>query len=184
MNKKLIETATLRWLREVVIEYGLCPFAQRELNRDSIKFVVTEADDEAQLVEALATELAVLVNDPAVETCLLIHPEFLQDFQEYNQFLDRAEHELAKLDLVGEIQIASFHPEYQFANTRASDAENFTNKSPYPMLHLLRESSLEKAIASHPDVAGIPVNNIKRMKKIGSAELGRQLRSLTDNDSV
>ena len=108
----------------------------------------------------------------------MIHPSVLGEFHKYNQFLDAADALLDELGLVGEIQIASFHPDYQFANTLANDAENFTNRSPYPMLHLLRETSLERAIASHPDASAIPDQNIKRMNEIGSNNLERELRSL------
>ena len=178
MDAQQIEASTLRWLQEVVIEYNLCPFAQRELHRKSIKFVVTDADNETDLLQALETELCALLKDHAIETSLLVHPLVLTKFDQYNQFLDIADALLDQLGLVGEIQIASFHPDYQFANTQVSDAENFTNRSPYPMLHLLRESSLEKAIAGHPDASSIPDQNIQRMNKIGSAKLTDQLRAL------
>ena len=178
MDAQQIKASTERWLKEVVIGYNLCPFAQRELQRQSIRFVVSNADNEIDLLQALEAELDVLLNDQNIETCLLIHPSVLGEFHQYNQFLDAADALLDELGLVGEIQIASFHPDYQFANTLANDAENFTNRSPYPMLHLLRETSLERAIASHPDASAIPDQNIKRMNEIGSNNLERELRSL------
>ena len=178
MDSQQIKVSTERWLKEVVIGYNLCPFAQRELQRQSIRFVVSNADNEIDLLQALEAELDVLLNDQNIETCLLIHPSVLGEFHQYNQFLDAADALLDELGLVGEIQIASFHPDYQFANTLANDAENFTNRSPYPMLHLLRETSLERAIASHPDASAIPDQNIKRMNEIGSNNLERELRSL------
>lgn len=178
MDAQQIKASTERWLKEVVIGYNLCPFAQRELQRQSIRFVVSNADSEIDLLQALEAELDVLLNDQNIETCLLIHPSVLGEFYQYNQFLDVVDALLDELGLVGEIQIASFHPDYQFANTLANDAENFTNRSPYPMLHLLRETSLERAIASHPDASAIPDQNIKRMNEIGSNNLERELRSL------
>jgi len=178
LDAQQIKASTERWLKEVVIGYNLCPFAQRELQRQSIRFVVSNADSEIDLLQALEAELDVLLNDQNIETCLLIHPSVLGEFYQYNQFLDVVDALLDELGLVGEIQIASFHPDYQFANTLANDAENFTNRSPYPMLHLLRETSLERAIASHPDASAIPDQNIKRMNEIGSNNLERELRSL------
>ena len=109
---------------------------------------------------------------------------FLQDFQDYNQFLDLADDLIQELELEGIYQIASFHPRYQFQGTKVEDSENYTNRSPYPVLHLLREQSLEKVIDSYPDIASIPTRNIELMKKLGTDELRETLKScyLSDID--
>ncbi|MGK0524871.1 MAG: hypothetical protein ACI92N_002515, partial [Pseudomonadales bacterium] len=163
--------ATRKWVEDVVVGYNLCPFAKRELVGDRVRFVVSEADNEDSLLQALQTELLRLDDEPETETTLLIHPHVLQSFADYNQFLGAADGLLTYLDLEGVYQIASFHPDYQFANAEADAAENYTNRSPFPMLHLLREASLEAAIDSHPDVDGIPQRNIELMNKLGADKM-------------
>lgn len=162
-----IVNATRKWVEDVVVGYNLCPFAKKELVRDRVRFVVSDAADEDTLLQALHSELQRLDEEPEVETTVLIHPGVLQDFEAYNEFLDAADGLLAYLDMEGVYQIASFHPDYQFAGTDPESAENYTNRSPYPMLHLLREASLEAAIESHPDVDGIPGRNIKLTEELG-----------------
>tara|TARA_R110000822_G_scaffold62230_13_gene153465 strand:- start:27 stop:617 length:591 start_codon:yes stop_codon:yes gene_type:complete len=163
--------ATRKWVEDVVVGYNLCPFAKRELVRDRVRFVVSEADNEDSLLQALQTELLRLDDEPETETTLLIHPHVLQNFADYNEFLGAADGLLSYLDLEGVYQIASFHPDYQFADTATDAAENHTNRSPFPMLHLLREASLEAAIDSHPDVDGIPQRNIELMNKLGADKM-------------
>lgn len=170
------EQATRDWLESVVIELNLCPFAQREFVNDRVRFAVTGADSELQLLQALESELQLLFGDAAIETTLLIHPQALEDFDAYNQFLDLADGLLAQMNLEGVFQIASFHPNYQFADTEADDAENFTNRSPYPTLHILREESLARAIAGTPDIDQVPVRNIKTMNALGAAKLKQLFR--------
>lgn len=169
-----------RWVERVVVAHNLCPFARRELAAGTVRFVVTDAADEEQLLLALADELDLLNRDPDIETTLLIHPRVLQDFLDYNQFLAACEELLEQLSLDGVYQIASFHPDYQFADTEPEDAENYSNRSPYPMLHILREDSVARAVAGHPDVEGIPDRNIALLKKLGSEHLSDILRSCFD----
>ena len=145
-------------------------FRSRELVKNRVRFVTTTANNEEQLVLALQAELTLLNNDPSIETTVLIHPEVLQDFYDYNDFLDVADAVLVEMELDGVYQIASFHPDYQFGGTQADDAENYTNRSPYPVLHLLREDSLEQVIADYPDVDDIPERNIALMNEL---EIGR-----------
>ena len=159
--------ATKRWVETVVIGLNLCPFAARELRRDRVRFAVSAATDEGQLLADLQRELERLDREPEIETTLLIHPRVLQAFDDYNQFLDVADALLLQLEFDGLFQIASFHPEYRFGGTGPDDVENFTNRSPYPLLHLLRESSLERAIDAHPDVDAIPERNIERLEALG-----------------
>lgn len=167
MKDSEVINATRHWVEDVVVGYNLCPFARRELVKDRVRFVVTGAATEEALLQALQDELLHLQETPEVETTLLIHPGVLQEFAAYNEFLDVADGLLVFLDLEGVFQVASFHPDYQFAGTGPESAENFTNRSPFPMLHLLRESSLEAAIDSYPDVDGIPDRNIELMERLG-----------------
>lgn len=160
-----------QWLQNFVIELNLCPFAKRELSLDRIRFSVCLTQAQAELLTVLQQELLRLKADDGIATTLLIHPKALSDFADYNQFLNLADALLDDLGLLGEFQIASFHPDYQFAGTNNDDAENYTNRSPYPMLHLLREDDVEEALASHPDTAQIPTNNIALMNQLGVDKL-------------
>ena len=146
---------------------NLCPFAKRELVKNRVRFSVTKAVTEEQLLVDLQAELELLNSDEAVETTLLIHPKVLQDFYNYNQFLSHADSLLAQMGLNGVYQIASFHPDYQFGGTEPDDVENYTNRSPYPMLHLIREENLERAIANFPESDRIPERNIALLKSLG-----------------
>lgn len=155
----------------MVVGLNLCPFAKRELVKNRVRFVVTNATSEGPLLVALEDELELLSNKASVETTLLIHPDVLQDFYTYNQFLNSADALLQQMKLEGVYQIASFHPDYQFGGTEQDDVENYTNRSPYPMLHLIREESLERAIASYPDVDNIPERNKKLMESLGEIKM-------------
>lgn len=170
--EKVVEV-TKGWVNDFVVGMNLCPFAKRELEANSVRFFVSKAETEEQLLVDLQAELDLLVADESVETTLLIHPAVLQSFYDYNQFLDYADSLLVKLDLEGVIQIASFHPDYQFADTGPDDVENYTNRSPYPMLHLIREESLERAVAHYPDPEQIPERNIVMMKQLGREKVQR-----------
>lgn len=150
-----------------MIGLNLCPFAKRELVKNRIRFFVSEASTEELLLEDLQGELKFLVQNEAVETTLLIHPDVLRDFYDYNEFLSYADELLEQMELDGTFQIASFHPEYQFDGSEADDIDNFTNRSPYPLLHILREDSLERAIARHPESSQIGDNNIATLKRLG-----------------
>ena len=180
MESDIAACAVRRWVEDWVVDLNLCAFAGRALVRNRVRFVVTEATTEEQLLAALETELVLLSDDAAVETTLLIHPDVLRDFFDYNQFLDTAERLLAQMDLEGVYQLASFHPDYQFAGTAADDAENYTNRSPYPLLHILREASLARSIATYPDVAQIPVRNIEQMKSLGREKLQALIQGCFD----
>ena len=161
--------ATQRWLERAVIGLNLCPFAKSVHARRAIRFVVSEARDVEALQAELERELERLHATPPdeLETTLLIHPHVLADFLDYNDFLDVADATVAALGLEGEIQVASFHPQYQYAGTTPDDPGNCTNRSPWPTLHLLREASVEQAVASHPDVSSIPERNVATMEKLG-----------------
>jgi hypothetical protein len=175
-NSNAITASVRHWVESFVVGLNLCPFAGRELRQERVRFVVTAATSEAELLASLQTELEWLDTHPAIETTLLIHPRVLQDFDDYNQFLETADDLLCAMDVDGIYQLASFHPHYQFAGTAVADVENYTNRSPYPLLHLLREQSLERSIASYPDTERIPLRNIELMKRLGIARLKQLLR--------
>ena len=164
------------WLRALVVGENLCPFAGAVVGQPALRLVHTPAACEEDLLHALAEELQRLQEQPQIETTVLVHPNVLGAFFDYNQFLDMADALLVQLSLDGVFQIASFHPQYQFANTEPGAAENYANRAPYPLLHLLRESSVARAVAQHPDVANIPVRNIARLEQIGAAELAARLQ--------
>jgi hypothetical protein len=160
-----------RWAEEIVIGWNLCPFAKREFVNDRVRFQVSQAETEEQLLVDLVDEFGRLDKDADVETTVLIHPKVLSDFHDYNDFLGLADDLLVELGREGIYQIASFHPQYQFAGTKPQDPENYTNKSPYPLLHLLREQSMAEAVESYPDVSRIPRDNIDLMNKHGREKL-------------
>lgn len=164
-----ILAATRAWIERAVIGLNLCPFAKPVYSREQIRYVVTPATSEDELLSALEAELLSLEGaDPAVvETTLLIHPHILGNFLDYNDFLSVADDLLQRLDLEGVIQIASFHPLYQFAGTAPDDPTNRTNRSPFPMLHLLREASVTKAVAAFPEASEIYERNLETMRRLG-----------------
>lgn len=168
------------WVETVVVGLNLCPFAKRELVNDRVRFSVSEAETEEQLLADLQAELELLNDDEAVETTLLIHPGVLQDFFDYNQFLNYVDSLLVHMELEGVYQVASFHPDYQFSGTRPDDVENYTNRSPYPMLHLIREDSLERAIAGYPHPERIPERNIELLESLGRDKMQALLKACYD----
>ena len=175
-NDEEIIQAVRQWVETFVVGMNLCPFAKRELVKNRVRFVTTAATTAEQLLQVLQTELELLNADPSVETTLLIHPAVLQDFYDFNDFLDCADSLLVDMELEGIYQVASFHPDYQFGGTRPGDAENYTNRAPYPVLHLLREESLERVIADYPDVDDIPERNIALMNRLGQDKLEALLK--------
>jgi uncharacterized protein len=160
---------TQTWLTRAVIGLQLCPFAKAVHLKNQIRYVVSHSSEPQALLETLVQELQHLVQaDPQViETTLLIHPDVLIDFVDYNDFLDIADAALRELDLDGVLQIASFHPQYQFAGTEPNAIENHTNRSPYPMLHLLRESSIEEAMKNFDGADAIVDRNIATLQQLG-----------------
>jgi hypothetical protein len=158
---------TRQWLETVVIGLNFCPFAKRELRRNAIRFTECHNPRVEEVLEQLVAECEYLDNHPETETTLLILADGLEDFLDYLDMIELAERLLAELGYEGVYQIASFHPDYCFADTDSEDAANFTNRSPYPMLHLLREASLETAIDGYPDIDSIPDNNMKKARALG-----------------
>ena len=165
-----IVDATRRWLERAVIGLNLCPFAKAVHHRQQIRYVVCTATDRDALAAELAAELLKLQATPpeTVDTTLLIHPLVLTDFYDYNAFLTTADRIVERLGLQGDMQIASFHPHYAFADCEPDALDNNTNRSPYPMLHLLREASVAKAVAAFPEAEDIYLRNIDTMRALGA----------------
>ena len=168
MNDRAI-AETRAWVERAVIGLQLCPFAKAPQVKGQVRYVVSEARDAESLLAALVDELKLIeaASPERIETTLLIHPGVLTEFDAHNDFLSIAEEALTALDLEGVIQIASFHPDYRFAGSAPDDIANATNRSPYPTLHLLREDSIERALASFPDPDAIYEANIETMARLG-----------------
>jgi len=169
LTEKQIIAYTSAWVEHVVIGLNLCPFAKPVHAKGQIDYFLSHARDETTLVAdlRLAMERLIASTPDSMDTCLLIHPWVLSDFFDYNNFLDIADAILDELELIGVLQIASFHPHYQFAGTTEDDVTNCTNRSPFPMLHLLREESLDKATAAVPDANVIVDSNLDTMISLG-----------------
>jgi hypothetical protein len=163
--------ATRRWVERAVIGLNLCPFAKAVHVKGLIRYVVSDARTPDALLEDLERELGRLADRgrDEVETTLIIHPHVLVDFLDYNDFLEQAEDAVDSLGLDGMIQVASFHPQYQFAGTAPDDIGNYTNRSPYPTLHLLREAGVDEAVAAFPDPEAIYEKNVETLERIGLA---------------
>jgi len=160
---------TRDWVEKAVIGLNLCPFAKAVHVKKQIRYVVCDAATPEALLGVLMDELQLLsdVSPEEVDTTLLIHPHVLNDFLDYNEFLDVADTALEDMGLVGELQVASFHPQYQFADSGPDDIDNYTNRSPYPTLHLLREDSIERAVEAFPDASDIFEKNIETVRALG-----------------
>ncbi len=171
METARIIAETRAWVDRAVIGLNLCPFAKAVQVKQQVRYVVSDARSTEALCAALRDEmLALVAADPdVIDTSLLIHPDVLQDFAEYNDFLDVTDALLVELDLEGTLQVASFHPHYQFAGSRADDVSNATNRSPYPTLHLLREASVDRAVAAFPDADAIIDANLATLQALGAA---------------
>ncbi|MBT5873318.1 MAG: DUF1415 domain-containing protein [Candidatus Latescibacteria bacterium] len=170
--KQEVINQTISWISDFVVDWNICPFARSVLASNLIRFSVSVADGPPSLLEDLAFELKKLAETEIkeIETTLLIHPFVLNDFHQYNDFLDVVDQAILDADMSGIIQVASFHPDYQFAGSHPDAIENFTNRSPYPMLHLLREASVDHAVATYPDVEKIPERNIRTLRERGLPE--------------
>jgi hypothetical protein len=162
--------ATRHWLEQAVIGLNLCPFARAVHVKQQIRWVESQARDEQELREDLVRELQYLaaVDAAMVDTTLLIHPHVLNDFLDYNDFLDVADAGVEALGLTGVLQVASFHPGYRFEGTAPDDVANFSNRSPHPMLHLLREDSISRAVAAFPEAATIYERNVQTLRRLGA----------------
>ncbi|MDK2123449.1 DUF1415 domain-containing protein [Parachitinimonas caeni] len=174
----VIETEMRQWLERAVIGLNLCPFAKSVYIKNQVRFVVSRAIHLDALLEELDRELDLLAEtDPAdVDTTLLIHPWVFQDFMDFNDLLEITDQVLLEHQLEGELQIAAFHPEFQFADTEPDDVGNYSNRAPYPTLHLLREASIDRAVAAFPEAEAIYLRNIETLQKLGHEGFAKVLR--------
>ena len=164
-----VEAGVRRWLERAVIGLNLCPFAKAVYVRDQVRIVASDASTARALLEELGEEMALLRDTPAeqIDTTLLVHPQVLGDFLDYNDFLDDADALVEAMDLDGVLQVASFHPHYQFAGTEPGDVENLTNRAPFPILHLLREASVDRAVAAYAEPEAIIERNVATVRALG-----------------
>lgn len=169
MDDEAVIAATRRWIEKAVIGLNLCPFAKAVYVKNQVRYVVSHAPHLDGLLEDLDRELDFLAAaDPeAVDTTLLIHPTLLPDFLDFNDFMQLAEAAVDEHGLEGVIQIASFHPRFQFEGTEPDDPGNYTNRAPFPILHLLREASIERAVAAFPEAGTIYERNIETLEALG-----------------
>ena len=165
-----VEADVRRWLERAVIGLNLCPFAKAVYAKQQVRIMVSDASTKRALLEQLGEEMALLRDTPAeeIDTTLLVHPQVLQDFLDYNDFLDDADALVEAMELDGVLQVASFHPQYQFAGTEPDDADNLTNRAPYPILHLLREDSVDRAVAAYPEPDAIVERNLAIVRGLGA----------------
>ncbi len=171
-----IVASVVQWLEEFVVKLNICPFAGGVLKEGKIRFSVSISTTEEAVLEELVAEIDRLDADAEIETSIFITPNLFSEFSDYNQFLNDVDALLVGLNLDGVYQIASFHPNYQFAGTEQDDVENYTNRAPYPIFHVLREASVAQAIAAYPDTYDIPTRNIALMKQMGAAAISQLLR--------
>ncbi|WGV99151.1 DUF1415 domain-containing protein [Vibrio sp. YMD68] len=171
-NYQLAEKQTQQWLEDVIVGLNLCPFAHKPNKNKQIKIAVTDATTEEALLERILEEFQILDSKDAkeLETTLVVIPDMLQDFMDYNFFLDWVDGLIKQQDYEGIYQVATFHPDYYFHGTQPDDTENLTNRSPYPTIHLIREESMEKVLKHYPDPEAIPDNNIARVESLSQEE--------------
>ena len=161
---------TQAWIEHAVVGLNLCPFAKAPMVKGQIRYVPSETDDPRVLLDLLCDEMrALIAADPVrIETTLVIHPNVLNDFEDFNDFLGAADAALADMGYEGVLQIASFHPQYRFEGTDADDVSNATNRAPYPTLHLLREASVDRAVEALPQAEAIYESNVRTLEALGA----------------
>lgn len=179
MKEQLI-LKTKEWIEKWVIGLNLCPFAKKPFLQNKIRYVVYEKESTEEFSKILWSELSFLTNESTdgIETTFLIHPQLGVNFEDYLDLCEWANEHLEALELTGVIQIAEFHPNYQFAGTNPEDPENYTNRSPYQMLHLLKEESVTRAVHHNPSVDEIPQKNIDLLNQIGLGSIQKMLKDL------
>ncbi|NLQ18912.1 DUF1415 domain-containing protein [Marinomonas sp. M1K-6] len=171
LSDELVTAQTMAWVNEFIVALNVCPFAKREVERDSVRCVVLRSKKIDVALEELMAEVQWLDEQPDTETTLLIFPTLFKDFHHYLDFVETAENLMFDQGCEGVYQLATFHPDYCFSGAEADDVSNYTNRSPYPMLHLLREASVDKAIEFYGDTAEIPNQNIEKMETLGKSKL-------------
>ena len=166
------------WVRNLVVGLNLCPFAAEPLRRGRIRYAVCLESETEAIFRSLLQEMEAMLRLPEaeVETSLFIVPHGLATFEAYLALLESAEDALHEVGLEGVFQLASFHPDYCFAGEDQNDPANYTNRSPFPMFHLIREASLERALENYPNPATIPLRNVEKLRELGLREIERLLR--------
>lgn len=176
LTEELVIAQTKEWVRSFIVGMNVCPFAKREVERESVRYVVVRSRQMDVALEELIAEVNYLDQHPDTETTLMIFPTLFQDFMHYLDFVDASEQLMFEQGCEGVYQIATFHPKYCFAGAEEDDVSNYTNRSPYPMLHLIREASMEKAIEFFGDTSSIPERNIKLMEQTGQVALAQLMQ--------
>ncbi|HQV56292.1 MAG: DUF1415 domain-containing protein [Chitinophagaceae bacterium] len=177
-DNEIIVTKTKSWITNVVVACNFCPFAAREIKRGSIHYEVINNATTKTVLEATLKMFLLLNNNEQIETSILILPDHFSEFNDYLDLVEKVETLLTKNNYEGIYQIASFHPKYMFADSDENDPSNYTNRSPYPMLHFLREESVTKAIAGYTDIENVPKRNIAFTKEKGLAYMQQLLKSI------
>ncbi len=171
LSPETIIAQTKKWIIDVVVGLNFCPFAAREIKKDSIIYEIVDSENSKEVLETLAKSFIKMDEDESIETLLIILPTGFEKFSSYLKLVDVSEQLINKLGYEGIYQVASFHPQYLFAGSKESDPANYTNRSPFPMLHILREKSLTRVIEGHPDTLKIPENNIELTRQKGLAQM-------------
>jgi len=179
-SNKTVISRTKNWLSTFIIQHNICPFAKREFERNSIHYEVVASHQLEEQLQALIQACRQLDANSDIETSLLIYPDGLINFDDYLDFLALANALMHKQGYEGVYQLASFHPDYCFEGAEQEDASNFTNRSPYPMLHLIREASLEKVLANFTDPENIPLRNIEYLRQLGVEKIKELLKGPLD----
>ncbi len=177
----LVESRTLSWVKRVVVGLNLCPFANAVIKTNDLSLRTESSDDVARVLETLVDQCDATRQRSVQATSLLVIPNGFEDFDHYLDLVELAQALLEDLALDGILQLATFHPHYQFNDSEYDDAANYTNRSPYPMLHILQEAAVEQAIEQHPDVDAIPQRNIQRLREMDARELNQLL---SEPDSI
>jgi uncharacterized protein len=173
-----IKKQTIAWVRSFIIKYNICPFAKHTLDQETVAIDIVRPNNVEQALETMMLTLVRMDKSTKIETVLLLFPDFFSSFDDYLELVSLAEELLSLSGYEGIYQLATFHPDYCFADVLETDVSNYTNRSPYPMLHILRESSIEKAIDYYGDTSKIPNNNIATMHELGLDKIIRLLKNL------
>lgn len=175
-----VERKTLAWVKDFVVGFNLCPFARPLLASEALRVTVCEANDDEGVAAALLNEIQLIqkASESEVATTLVVFPNALQGFDGYLAFLHGAQQLLEEMGLLGVLQLASFHPDYQFAGEPIESASHFTNRAPFPMIHLLREEMVTRALETYPNPEQIPERNIQKLEDLGLERLQQILTAL------
>ena len=179
-SRAQVECKTLVWVKDFVVGLNLCPFARPLLASDALRVTVCEATDDKGVAEALLAEIGLIqtASEAEIATTLVVFPNALRRFDAYLAFLEGAQQLIEEMDLLGVLQLASFHPDYQFAGEPIEAASHFTNRAPFPTIHLLREDMVTRALETYPNPEQIPERNIERLEGLGRGQLQQMLTAL------